>query len=152
MMRCPPRPRQAAGWPGLGRALVAAALTVAASAVTMPAVAEDTLGRLFLTPAERRAIDAALTKPADASSAALQGGATALPPEPTRVDGVVRRSLGLDVVWIDGRPTVLDPDGGPARPRIEADQVVLPTADGRWLRLRPGPSIEGGHAGAGRAE
>ncbi|MGE0802458.1 MAG: hypothetical protein AB7G13_29365 [Lautropia sp.] len=129
------------------REVAGALLVIAGIIATPPVVAEDALGRLFLTPAERRAIDAARQAPADAP--AMQAPSTVPPPDPSRVDGVVRRSLGPDVVWIDGRPTVLSADGGATAPRIEADHVVLPTADGRWLRLRPGPSIDGAGRVAG---
>lgn len=69
-----------------------------AAAASRPAPA--TLGRLFFTADERQRIDAGV---------GIVGGPVTTGPAPFRIDGVLRRADGSEVVWIDG---VAAPPGG----------------------------------------
>jgi hypothetical protein len=65
-------------------------------AISLPATAQDQLGRLFFTPAERSNLDK------------LRRGETIAPGDVARADpvinGYIRRSDGVNTVWIDGAP------------------------------------------------
>lgn len=107
-----------------------------------PGSAADSIGRIFLTPEQRVALDAAresgdgLQTPADqpAKPRAVS------PEEPVVLNGVVRRSRGRDVAWVNGtRVSSSGTDGvrlrrGPDR----HNQVTLEEAGGTTARLKPG--------------
>jgi len=59
------------------------------------------LRRLFHTPAERKALDAARANPSQPQKPARENAIRS--PEPPRLHGYVVRSDGLSTVWIDGR-------------------------------------------------
>jgi hypothetical protein len=124
------------------------------AAAMMPAAP---LGRLFFTAEERRRIDAGDLPPAAspvaaAASAATAGGAPEAAPPPVRVDGVLRRGDGSQVVWIDGSQAEggAAPDG--ARVRVLADgttvHVQRPGAGPAHV-LRPGQSSAAPELGEG---
>lgn len=131
---------------------MAAATWLLLCLVAGPVAAGDPprLGRLFLTPAQRDAIDARqqpATPPTALAPASMQTSpgtdqpATAV----SRVDGVVRRSGGPAVVWIDEVPhqvqlgsSLKDVPGA----RLEGDTVVLRDPSGRTKRLRAGQSVD----------
>lgn len=98
----------------------------------LPAAAADPFGRLFTTPEQRRALDARRDPGADA---AVPAGRT-----PVVLNGVVRRSRGPDVVWVNGSRAE-DPVG-PIRLRAGPDRsngvTLEDTADGATARLKPG--------------
>lgn len=124
--------------------LAATGLMIGLLAGNQPAVALDqqaspAIGRLFMSPEERRALDAARTPWRDPDSPE-----TALAPGNNRVvlNGVLRRSAGPDVVWINGQAA-----GGkdaPVQLRRGPDQqntvTVADPANGRSIRLKPGQS------------
>jgi hypothetical protein len=101
------------------------------------------LARLFFTPQERARIDAGAAPPEDAAVGA--------PPAPLRLDGVLRREDGSEVVWLDGRPA----DGG----RAADDTRAQVAADGTTVNvrrpglppvtLRPGQTSDTPELGAG---
>lgn len=105
--------------------------------------AGDNLGRLFLTPEQRRALDALRDPNAphpvtDLANNALPAGT---PTDRTVVlNGVVRRSRGPDVVWVNGvRASAAV--GQPVQLRRGPDQhnrVTLENAEGTVARLKPG--------------
>jgi len=109
-----------------------------------PVLADPTFGRLFFTPEERLAIDRAR---ASRPAADAESGTNPAPDRgPFRLDGVMQRSLGPAVAWIDGRATVLATDapaaaGDRPAPRLDAEHVAIPMPGGGWLRLRPGTSV-----------
>ena len=82
-------------------------LTLAFLLVVAPLAspADEPLGRLFTTPEQRRALDAGRI-PGDASEE--PAAVTPSGPEPVDgqvvVNGVIRRSGGPDVVWVNGSP------------------------------------------------
>jgi len=141
-----------------------AAAIAPAGAVAPPArraaaatTAAAPLGRLFFTAEDRRRIDAGDTPPAAspvtaaASAASARRGPEAVP-APVRVDGVLRRADGSQVVWIDGSPAEggTAPDG--AQLRVLADgttvRVQRPGAAPAHV-LRPGQSSGGPELGEG---
>lgn len=124
--------------------LAATGLMIGLLAGNQPAIALDqqvspALGRLFMSPEERRALDAARTPWRDPDAPE-----TAVAPGNNRVvlNGVLRRSAGPDVVWINGQAA-----GGkdaPVQLRRGPDQqntvTVADPANGRSIRLKPGQS------------
>ncbi|HMN79789.1 MAG TPA: hypothetical protein PKA20_07640 [Burkholderiaceae bacterium] len=132
---------------------MSAVLTLALTTIATPAPAADgpRLGRLFLTPEQRDEIDARRRASPEPGPAATPAPA---PPrgEPrpaervvSRVDGVVRRSGGPAVVWLDEVPhqvqigqSVEDVPGA----RLEGDTVMLRDPSGQVRRLRAGQSVD----------
>ena len=111
----------------------------------LPGVAAESLGRLFLTPEQRIALDKLRESGSDAVSTdaaglALPAGA---PADPRVVlNGVVSRSRGPDVVWVNG--SRVDRSHGRVQLRRgpdTANRVTLEDAtDGATARLKPGQS------------
>ena len=131
--------------------VVALTVTMALTTIAAPAPAADhhRLGRLFLTPEQRDEIDArrrATPEPAPVSgSGSVRGEHRPREPVVSRVDGVVRRSGGPAVVWLDAVPhqvqigrSVRDVPGA----RLEGDTVVLRDPSGQVRRLRAGQSVD----------
>jgi hypothetical protein len=122
------------GWP-----LRAALALVALAAVLGPRAADadgaDALGRLFLTPAERAALDRERPR---AGGPAADGWprdllpARAVPRQRVVLNGLVRREAGAPVVWINGR---VAPAGAGSAPDRQA-RVAVRAAGG--ARLKPG--------------
>lgn len=96
------------------RHLAACALALLPAAAT----GGDGFERLFLSPAERRALDLG-SAPEHAPPA---------PPPSVRVHGIVRRDHGPTTIWIDHQPTLLQP---PLRLETSPSGLRLRTADGR---------------------
>lgn len=90
------------------------------------------LGRLFYTPAERAQLEAARAGNAPRSREAAPGGA-----HPLRFDGVVIRSDGRSVSWVNGELR----SGAPAAAGLKPGQL---RADGKvyepYQVLRPRPA------------
>ncbi len=120
----------------------------------LPAGAAD-LGRLFLGPGERAALDraryessvAAPPQPAPARPAPLEmPQEPAVPAQPITVDGYVQRSGGPPTVWINGVDSYqgnLAEFGIEARDlALEQARVRVPRAGGDTLRLKPGQSFD----------
>jgi hypothetical protein len=123
---------------------VVCALAFTASGV---AVADDGLGRLFHTPAERALLDAtreAVDLPAELSTPSAGPPATAsAPPPPTApvlVNGIVQRERGPSTAWINGevgtRGELEAIDGGQLR--IGRGAVELSGAQSTRARVKPG--------------
>lgn len=126
------------------------ALMLALMSIAAPAPAADgpRLGRLFLTPGQRDEIDArrrANPEPVPAPVRAEPRPGESGERIVSRVDGVVRRSGGPAVVWIDEVPHQVQigqslkdvPDA-----RLEGDTVVLRDPSGQVRRLRAGQSVD----------
>jgi hypothetical protein len=86
------------------------------------------LGRVFFAPAERSALDAARDGTAVAPATPGTGTVT--------VDGVIHRSTGADVVWVNGSAAA-----GVRRVPAGRAAVVVETA-GRRVRLKPGQAFD----------
>jgi hypothetical protein len=106
-----------------------------------------TLGRLFLSPGERRALDQErerLHRPGSSSVAGAVPGAS----DRVVLNGVVARSHGPAVAWLNGRavrPGMAQADGvsidpGPAT----AGVTVTSAAAGARARLKPGQAWDPG--------
>ncbi|MGE0859562.1 MAG: hypothetical protein AB7I01_16290 [Gammaproteobacteria bacterium] len=109
------------------------------------------LGRLFLTPAERQAIDAALAArhpplgaapPPQVSAVSDTEGAPGTPPAPTQgpvtVNGYVARSAGAPTVWVNGSDAAA---GRLSPPRADGRRVAVPLGTGQ-VSLKPGQSFD----------
>lgn len=124
----------------LGLLCVLGAIAAPATAAA-PASAEPALGRLFLKPGERAALDQGrdrartlVTRPAAAPAP--------VPPAVLSIDGIVRRDDGQATVWINQRPTRAPTDTGsvrvgPVRDAGEAVELRVPDA-ARSVRLKVG--------------
>lgn len=103
-----------------------------------PATADgSTLGRLFMTPAERAALDAERSHPG-AEVAAPAPAATL--PEQVLLSGVLTRSRGPDTVWINGEQATAGQVVTRVQPGPDASHRVTVTdpAVGTTARLKPG--------------
>ncbi len=110
------------------------------------------LGRLFLSPADRTAIDAARLRlksaPGTQMSGPDEGASTARPPalddpaETVTVNGYVWRSAGAPTVWINGRDAAPGKLSAPAR---DGQRVRVALAHGAGqVALKPGQSFDSG--------
>ena len=104
--------------------------------------AEDGLGRLFLTPEQRHELDALRDPNAPTTATGLAGAPPEGPPADRTVvlNGIVRRSRGSDVVWVNGTRAGAAP-GQPVQLRRGPDKnnrVTLQDAEGAVGRLKPG--------------
>jgi hypothetical protein len=120
------------------------------------AAAQDSLGRLFLTPEQRASLDAARDKamqpaPRPAQAQAPAPAASALPPKVITLNGIVRRSDGETTVWVNDRPLHDDfRQADIARGSVSraAVAVRLPTS-GRHVQIKVGQTVD---AATGRVE
>lgn len=137
------------------RALPAAAFAAAAFSAALPAWAQTTfitMGRLFTTPVERTQLDQ--QRNSSDATVLLQGAATQLPaalpppampasaaeapappaPEVLQLNGVLRRSNGKTIVWVNNEPQE-------SSPSARSQGVPLDLA-GRKVILKPGQSYD----------
>lgn len=107
-----------------------------------PAGAAEPLGRLFMTPEQRQMLDAVREDGPDPlmDTASLALPAPAPVDGPVVLNGIVRRSRGPDVVWVNGART--GAPQAPVRLRQGPDRTNRVTlevaADGASVRLKPG--------------
>lgn len=131
--------------------------------VATPALAGaplSSLGRLFFTPAERAALETARTRPETATEPAA-GPVAETPPPQLQLAGVVRRSAGRSLAWLNGvsfeegselhgyriaignNAVLLQPPAGPAI-RLGVGQI-FDTGSGRIVDpVPPGSLAHGG--------
>lgn len=110
--------------------------------VALPGSAAEPLGRLFMTADQRRALDARREPGGDVWSDAsrLEQPDAGTVEAQVVLNGIVRRSRGTNVVWVNGRRT----DGADARIRLRqgpdaANRVTLEApGEGSSGRLKPG--------------
>jgi hypothetical protein len=120
-------------------ALLLAAVTIAARA------AEQQLGRLFYTPAQRAALEDARRR--NIKTEALSAEATRKPREPKPqeliVNGVLLRSDGQSIAWINGKPTEGDAgEGLRVRHTSRANEVLVYDADkGQTVEVKVGQHV-----------
>lgn len=107
--------------------------------VAGPAANAEDLGRLFLTPDQRAALDAR-------RKARLPDKPTAVPAtvSPTsRVDGFVQRAGGRSTVWVNGQAIAEDAPDAAARVGRSGTAVDLRIGeDGRAARAQVGQSVD----------
>lgn len=114
-------------------------------AVPRAAIAENGLGRLFFTPAERAQLDRQRMQ--SAAPAAASPGDRQL-----RIDGQLRRSSGKSTVWINGEachdeqsPAGESLAGVSARPAAPgAGRVRVDSGDAQRTLLKVGETLERG--------
>lgn len=100
--------------------------------------ADEPLGRLFLTPGQRLALEASH----DPETLAGDGTADRQPPAPAAagplfLNGILRRDDGTSVVWMNGQRTSPRP-GQAVQARNGHELLVVHRPDGTALRLKPG--------------
>jgi len=104
--------------------------------------AELPLGRLFFTPAQRAALDEARRKNIRAEELAVQSASKPKAPQPRDVvvNGLLMRSDGMAVIWVNGKAVENETrDGLRVSPTASRESVVLrDPAKGRALRLKVG--------------
>lgn len=113
---------------------------------SLPASAQETLGRLFFTPAQRAELDRERAAAAANASrpVAAQAQPKAPPPKMMTLNGIVRRSDGQTTVWVNSKP--LHERFGDAEIRAgtiarEGVGINLP-ASGRQVRLKVGQTVD----------
>lgn len=113
-------------------------LLAALSTLASSGASAEELGRLFLTPEQREALDARRRARLPDKPAAA---ATASPT--TRVDGYVQRSGGRSTVWVNGQSVSEDAPDASARIARGAPGVSLRLGeDGRDIRTQVGQSVD----------
>jgi hypothetical protein len=130
---------------GIVRVVLLAGLTGGAGA----ACAQDALGRLFFTPAQRAQIDEARRRPAAPEPVREAVVAPAQPqpqPQSVSVDGIVRRNDGQATVWVNRKPTAAPEQAGavrigPVRDASDGADLRLPDG-GRRVRIKVGQEVD----------
>jgi hypothetical protein len=103
--------------------------------------AELPLGRLFFTPEQRAALEEARRKNIRAEELAVSASKPkAPPPRDVVVNGLLMRSDGMSVIWVNGKAVENQTrDGLRVSPTASRESVVLrDPAKGRALRLKVG--------------
>jgi hypothetical protein len=124
--------------------LALSTLTVSAPAA---AQAQERLGRLFFTPAQRASLDIARSQRARAAVATERTEQEATPvPQTITYSGVVRRSDGKTTVWINNQAVHDRESAGSAaivgRVRPDGSVTLQVPQSGRSVSLKPGQSVE----------
>lgn len=126
--------------------LIACCASVAA-AVPAPTSAQERLGRMFFTPAQRTSLDIARSQRARATLSTEKTEQEAAPVAQTiTYGGMVRRNDGKSTIWLNNQPVNdRDPVGGAAivgRVRPDGGVTLQVPQSGRRVDLKPGQSIE----------
>ena len=120
------------------------ALTVSAPAA---AQAQERLGRLFFTPAQRLSLDVARSQRARAALSTEKTEQEATPvPQTITYSGHIRRSDGKTTVWINNQAVHDRESAGAAaivgRVRPDGSVTLQVPQSGRSVILKPGQSVE----------
>ncbi len=120
---------------------------LAAAVAPLPAPAQEQLGRLFFTPAQRASLDIARSQRARAAVATEKAEQDATPvPQTITYNGVLRRSDGKTTVWINNQPVHDRESAGAAaivgRVRPDGSVTLQVPQSGRSVNLKPGQSVE----------
>lgn len=127
------------------QASVRLALVAALSTGAGAAAAQDSLGRLFFTPAQRVQLDESRRRP-PAPEPVWDVPNVPQPVQSLSVDGIVRRSDGQATVWVNRQPTAA-PQAvgpvriGPVRDAAEGADLRLPD-NGRQVRVKVGQEVD----------
>ena len=111
------------------------------------AQAQERLGRLFFTPAQRASLDVARSQRARAALSTEKPEQEATPvPQTITYSGVLRRSDGKTTVWINNQPVQDRESAGAAaivgRVRPDGSVTLQVPQSGRSVSLKPGQSVE----------
>jgi hypothetical protein len=115
-------------------------LALIAALASGVAHAGDELGRLFLTPQQRHALDTGRTVDQDTGASSGAPGAAMPATRNIVLNGVVRRSRGPNVVWVNGARASAT-GSSPVRLRSGPDRrnrVTIENTEGTAVRLKPG--------------
>ena len=120
---------------------------LAAALTSLPAPAQERLGRLFFTPAQRASLDIARSQRARTALATEKTEQEATPvPQTITYSGVLRRSDGKTTVWINNQPVHDRESAGAAtivgRVRSDGSVTLQVPQSGRSVILKPGQSVE----------
>jgi hypothetical protein len=120
---------------------------LAAALTSVPAPAQERLGRLFFTPAQRASLDVARSQRARAALSTEKPEQEAAPvPQTITYSGVLRRSDGKTTVWINNQPVNDRESAGAAaivgRVRPDGSVTLQVPQSGRSVILKPGQSVE----------
>ncbi len=134
--RCRPLPLA-----GIVRVVLLAGMAGGASAAS----AQDALGRLFFTPAQRAQIDETRRRPAAPEPVRETTGAPAAA-QSLSVEGIVRRNDGQATVWVNRKPTAAPEQAGavrigPVRDASDGADLRLPDG-GRRVRIKVGQEVD----------
>lgn len=89
------------------RLLLAALTGLVFVSLSTPGLAEPTeLDRLFYTPAQRAQLNTARLRHTQPAAVQSQDGESAHPPAPVRYDGLITRSDGKTIRWVNGQAQV----------------------------------------------
>jgi len=118
-----------------------------AAAVPAPATAQERIGRLFFTPAQRLSLDVARNQRARAALSTEKTEQEAAPVAQTiTYGGMVRRNDGKSTVWLNNQPVHdREPVGGATiigRVRPDGSVTLQVPQSGRSVTLKPGQSVE----------
>ena len=110
------------------------------------APAAETFGRFFFTPAERAQLDLARVQNRTPQLKSAEPAETAPAPQVLTYSGIVRRSDGKSVLWLNNRPVDENEalSGLAVRGRVRSDggvTVQVPQT-GRSIDLKVGQSVE----------
>jgi hypothetical protein len=108
---------------------------------------EPVLGRLFLTPEQRTALDNARRNRirAEAVAATADKRPKIPPARNVTINGIVSRSDGESTIWVNGRPTEGQTDDGmhvTISPGSQSSVVVREPVKGKRVRLKVGQSAD----------
>lgn len=120
---------------------------LAATATSVPAPAQERLGRLFFTPAQRASLDVARSQRARTALSTEKPEQEATPvPQTITYGGVLQRSDGKTTVWINNQPVHDRESAGAAaivgRVRPDGSVTLQVPQSGRSVILKPGQSVE----------
>jgi hypothetical protein len=128
----------------MSRLVVAALL---ASLATPGIAQESSLGRLFLTPEQRAALDNARRNRirAEALAATVDKKPRIPPARSVTINGIVSRSDGESTIWVNGRPTEGQTEDGmrvTISPGSQSSVVLREPEKGRRVRLKVGQKAD----------
>jgi hypothetical protein len=108
---------------------------------------EPALGRLFLTPEQRAALDNARRNRirAEALAATVDKKARIPPARSVTINGIVSRSDGESTIWVNGRPTEGQTEDGmrvTISPGSQSAVVLREPEKGRRVRLKVGQKAD----------
>jgi hypothetical protein len=120
---------------------------LAAALTSVAAPAQERLGRLFFTPAQRASLDVARSQRARAALSTEKPEQEAAPvPQTITYSGVLRRSDGKTTVWINNQPVNDQESAGAAaivgQVRRDGSVMLQVPQSGRSVILKPGQSVE----------
>lgn len=118
-----------------------------AALAAAPAPAQERLGRIFFTPAQRASLDVARSQRARTALATDRSEQEAAPvPQTIIYSGLIRRSDGKTTVWINNQPVHERESAGAAaivgRVRPDGSVTLQVPQSGRSVILKPGQSVE----------